>query len=177
MPNFKNWKELSRNLVFSKKSRQIEKVIFELPDGRKSDFYIKQEGSVVCVLALTKENKVILTKQYRPGLKEMLLELPGGAINKDEKPNEAIKREFLEETGYTGNFKFVTLCYDDAYSTRKRYCFVATSCRLIKEPRTDKDEFIETKLLSLDEFRKLLRSGKMTDVEVGYLGLDSLALL
>jgi ADP-ribose pyrophosphatase len=54
--------------------------------GKESDFYIKKEGPAASVLAITKDKKVILVKQYRPGPSEILLELPGGFVDPNEKP-------------------------------------------------------------------------------------------
>jgi len=173
----KKWKEISRELVFQKFNRKIDKVMFKMPDGRESDFYIKKEGPAASILALTKDKKVILVKQYRPGPEEILLELPGGYVEKDEKPEITMARELKEETGYEGKVELVTTCFDDAYSTMNRYCFVATDCLRVGEAELEKDEFVELILLDLREFRKLLRSGKMTDIEVGYLALDHLNLL
>lgn len=169
------WQEISREPVFQRNYLRIDSVIFKLPDGTESDFYIKKEGPAVATVAITKDQKVILVKQYRPGPEETLLELPGGYVDPNEKPEKAAGRELLEETGYRGKLQFVTTCFDDAYSTRRRYCFVATECQKVGEPRKEEQGFVE--LLSLKDFRKLLRSGKMTDVEVGYLGLDFLKLL
>jgi len=148
-----------------------------MPNGKESDFYIKREGSAVCTLALTRKKKVILVKQFRPGPQRILLELPGGYIDKDEKPKIAAARELMEETGYKGKIQFVTTCYDDAYSSMNRYCFVATDCKKANKAKLEENEFAEFVLLDLNEFRNLLRSGEMTDVEVGYLGLDYLELL
>ena len=173
----KKWKELSREEVFSKYGRKIEKVIYKLPDGTESAFYIKKEGPAICVLALTKNKEVILAKQFRPGPNEIILELPGGRTEEGETSEQAIERELLEETGYKGKAKLVTESLDCAYSTMRRQCFVATDCEKIAEPQNTSSEICETVLLSLYEFRKLLRSGKITDVEVGYLGLDYLGLL
>ena len=177
LKNIKEWQEISKELVFQKFSRKIEKVIFKMPNNKESDFYIKKEGPAVCTLALTKEKKVILVKQFRPGPQEILLELPGGYIDKNEEPKVAAARELKEETGYEGKIQFVTRCYDDAYSSMDRYCFVAADCKKAGKAKLEEDEFAELVLLNLDEFRDLLRSGKMTDVEVGYLGLDYLKLL
>lgn len=172
-----NWQEISREMAFQKYSRKIEKVIYKLPDDKETDFYIKKEGPAACVLAITKDNKVILVKQFRPGPNEILSELPGGFVDPNEEPEKTMQRELMEETGYKGNVKFMTICFDDAYSTMKRYCFVATDCEKVGEPQTGDHEFVELDLVPVEEFRKLLRSGKMTDVEVGYLGLDFLNLL
>ncbi len=173
----KKWKTLSRETIFQKYGREIEKVMFKLPDGTESDFYIKKEGPANCVLALTKDKQVILAKQYRPGPDEIVLELPGGKTEKGETPNQTIERELLEETGYKGKVKLIAEALDCAYSTMRRHCFVATDCEKIAKPQNTSSEICEPVLLSLPEFRKLLQSGKTTDVEVGYLGLDHLGLL
>ena len=171
------WRETDREQAFKKYSRVIDKVIFELPDGSETDFYIKKEGPASCVLALTPKNEVILVRQFRPGPAKVLLELPGGFVDPNENPMAAAAREFLEETGYEGDFEFVGTCLDDAYSSMMRYCYVAKNCRKVAEPQHTSTEQTELITLPLDEFRKLLRSGEMTDVEVGYLGLDYLKLL
>ena len=171
------WKELSRELVFEKYSRKIEKVIYRMPDGKENDYYIKKEGPTVSILAITKDNKIVLVRQFRPGPDEILDELPGGYIDKNESPLQAAKRELLEETGYEGNTKFVATAFDCAYSTMKRYCVVATDCKKVEEPKLEENEYAETVLLTINQFRKLLRSGNNTDIEVGYIGLDYLGLL
>ncbi len=177
MANVKKWTVISRKTVFQKYSRAIEEVIYQMPDGTKADFYLKQENPVIAILALTKDKQVILAKQFRPGPNEILAELPGGGIEEGEKPEKSAARELLEETGYQGKIEFVTQSYDCAYSTQRRYCFVATDCVKIGKPKNEANEMTEVVLASLEEFRELLRSGKLTDVEVGYLGLDYLELL
>lgn len=173
----KKWEELSREIAFQKYSRKIEKIIFRLPDGKESDFYIKKEGPAVGILALTGDNQVILVRQFRPGPNEILNELPGGYVDKDETPEQAALRELLEETGYEGNAKLIAEAFDCAYSTMKRYCVVVTECEKITEQKLENNEFAEVTLVPLEKFKKILRSGKNTDIEVGYLGLDYLKLI
>lgn len=175
--SIQEWKELSREMAFQKYSRKIEKVIFQLPNRKESDFYIKKEGPAVAVLAITKNNDVVLVRQFRPGPKMILNELPGGYIDQKETPEEAGLRELKEETGYTGKAQLVTTALDCAYSTMERSCVVVTECEKVSQPQPDENEFVETVLLPLEDFRTLLKSGKMTDIEVGYLCLDFLGLL
>jgi ADP-ribose pyrophosphatase len=173
----KEWQELSRQEIFKKYGRKIERVDFKLPNSVEADYYIKREDPASATVALTVDNEVVLVRHFRPGPKLVMTELPGGYVDPGEEPAVAARREFVEETGYDGEFEFVGTCFDDAYSTMERYCFVARNCKKIGEPQHTETEQTEVVLLKQDEFRQLLRSGKMTDVEVGYLGLDHLGLL
>lgn len=177
MESIQSWEELSRETLFGKYGRGMEKVIFRLPNGTETDFYLKKEVDSVCVVAITREGKVITTKQFRPGPKEILSELPGGCIEGGESAKEAIARELLEETGYAGNIQEVSYMCECAYSSKNRHCFVATDCEKVANQKLDDNEFAEVELISMDKFRSLLRSGRMTDVAAGYLGLDYLNLL
>lgn len=175
--HIKPWKELQREQVFKKYSRAIDKVDFLLPNGNQADFYLKAEAPAAAIFALTHNDEVIMARQFRPGPKKVLDELPGGYIEPGENALDAIKREFKEETGYEGDFVQIGTCLDDAYSTMKRYCFVATNCRKVAEPQNTSTEQTMLVLKSLPDFREQLRSGQMTDVEVGYLSLDYLGKL
>jgi ADP-ribose pyrophosphatase len=171
------WTELSREIVFQKYGKKVEKVIFKLPNGQEFDYYIKKEGPAVCGLAITEDKQIILARQYRPGPKKIVYELPGGYASADSPPEESMLKELSEETGYEGKVQLITSCLDDAYSTMERYCFVITDCKKVSEPKWDEDEFIDIELVDIEEFKKILRSGQMTDVEVGYLALDYLKMI
>src|SRR5689334_7751845 len=118
-----SWKILGEE-PFQSTYRSLLRRFYELPDGRTTEFELVTGGSTVCILALTTENKVVLAKQYRPGPEAILLELPGGGIGKGETPLEAIQREFLEETGYTGDFQYVGPSLIGFYTTMVRHNFV-----------------------------------------------------
>lgn len=171
------WKKLSQQVTHGG-YRNLHEKTFELPDGRVVNFDCVGGGQIVCVLALTTDNRVILAKQFRPGPEKYLLDLPGGALEKDESPDEAMQRELLEETGYSGKLQLVTTTPVDGYSSSVRHHFVANECAKVAEPVADEDTPPpELVLLSLDEFRAHLRSGQLTDIATGYLGLEFLGLL
>lgn len=169
------WKKVNEKIIRDG-YRKISLKTFILPDGKQKDFEIKKEGECVCVLPITADNKIILAKQFRPGPEKVLMELPGGGSG-DDTPIEAAKRELLEETGYTGDFQYVATPCECAYSTIKRHAFVATNCKKVQEQNLDDSEFIEIVEMTLPEFRKHLQTGQLSDVEIGYLGLDFLGLL
>jgi ADP-ribose pyrophosphatase len=157
--------------------RQLITRAYELPNGKTAEFNLIHGSRVACMLPVTPENRIVLAKQYRPGPEKVLLELPGGLIEQNEEPLEAARRELLEETGYDGNFQFVGTNLVGFYMTIVRYNFVVTNCRKLREPQPDEYEFIETVEMPLDDFRQHLRTGELSDVSTGYLGLDYLKLL
>ena len=148
-----------------------------MPNRRQDDFDIVVGDNAVGVVAVTKGNKIILVGQFRTGTEEIYDEIPAGLIDKNEMPIYAARREFLEETGYTGKFGFVTSCVNYAYRSKIKYCFVAIGCYKIKEPAPDGNEFIQFLEKTIEDFKKQVRSGGLTDVDVAYLGLDYLGLL
>ncbi|WP_369184904.1 NUDIX hydrolase [Streptomyces sp. Y1] len=172
------WREVERATVFSKFGRSVDRVDFELPDGRKEEFYLKRERPAGAVLALTPDRHVILARQYRPGPDRVLYELPGGFLEPGEEPADAIARELLEETGYRGEMRAAGPYWHDAYSNAQRFAFLATDCVKVAEPRPERTEFIEVVMLTLQEFRtRVLRQGGLTDTAAAYLALDAFSLL
>ncbi|MER8105799.1 NUDIX hydrolase [Kitasatospora sp. NPDC094016] len=173
-----SWREIERTTVFSKFGRSVDRVEFELPDGRKEEFYLKSERPAGAVLALTTDRQVILARQYRPGPNQVLYELPGGFLEPGEEALDAIARELLEETGYQGEVHAAGPYWLDAYSNALRFAFFATDCVKVAEPTPERNEFIDVVTLDLAEFRaRVLRRGQMTDTAAAYLALDVLNLL
>ena len=175
--SIKPWKELSRETVFHKYSRKMVKVDFELPDGKVGDFYIKSEPDASACLALTPDNQVILTRQFRPGPMKVLYNLPAGLIDDGEDPTAAALRELQEETGYTGEAQYVGSSYTCAYSSVRKNITLVTNCQLTHSQNLDEHEDITVELVSVRQFREILRSGQMTDVNLGYIALDFAGLL
>lgn len=171
-----NWKLLDSKIVFDN-FMQIEERTYEMPDGAIKSFFIKITKPAICIVAITEDNKVITVEQFRPGPNKVLNELPGGYMDDGETQMQAVARELREETGYQGDIEFVTECFDDAYVTMSRSCFVATNCKKVGDQELDDSEFINVKLIDLEDFLSIARSGQMTDVEVALLGLDHLGLL
>jgi ADP-ribose diphosphatase len=152
-------------------------VVFVLPTGERQVFSIRTEPPTVAVLALTARRSVILARQFRPGPLRELYELPGGYLENGEAPSVTAGRELLEETGYVGRLEHVGSVYPDAYSDAVKHCFVAYDCVLGRQPAPDPEEFVAVTIMPIHEFRRVLRTGALTDVDVAYLALDHLDLL
>src|SRR5918997_6030011 len=168
------WRKLGEQVVYDR-FRRIVSRSFALPDGRTAEFEVVELFDSAAVLALTSEQEVVLVREFRPGPEDVLLELPGGVVEREQAPIEAARAELLEETGYEGNLVEAGSLLKDAYATNTKHVFVATDCRPVAEPETP--QFTEPLLMPLASFRSHLLAGRLTDVDAGYRPLDPLGLL
>lgn len=158
--------------------RKVERWMFDLPDGTSAPFDIMVGPEVAVALALTRDQQVIIARQFRPGPRQVLNELPAGMIEPGELPGKAMERELLEETGYTGKLTYLGPTHKDAYANTVHHVFVATDCEKISDSLLlDPTEFIECVLMPLGEFRELMKKGLFTNTYAAYMGLDHLGLL
>ncbi len=71
----------------------------ELGDGTRQNWVRFHFGTSAAILPVTKDGKVVLTREYRHGLGRVVLALPGGTAEDGESPEVCARRELLEETG------------------------------------------------------------------------------
>lgn len=65
--------------------------------------YSINTADYVSMIALTREGRLVLVRQFRPAVESEVIELPGGHLDGDESPVEAATRELYEETGFTAS--------------------------------------------------------------------------
>src|SRR6185503_4594698 len=70
--------------------------------GTERDFVVVQAPDWVNVIALTPDDRLVLVRQFRYGINEFSLEIPGGVMEAGEDPVTAGLRELREETGVGG---------------------------------------------------------------------------
>ena len=93
-------KILNNEQVCQARIFSVEKVLCELPDGRKNFYDLVRHFPAVVILPVTEDGQILFVSQYRLGADKELLELPAGLINDKEDPDPAAERELREETGY-----------------------------------------------------------------------------
>lgn len=125
--------------------------------------YINHCFAVACLLK-TKDNKYILEKQFRYPINKITIEIPAGKADKNETPLKALKREVLEETGYTiKNIKSLGKFYPAAaYTNEILYLYYA---EVDKKDKTnfDIDEAINLVYYTKEELLEMIKNNKIDD--------------
>jgi len=75
-------------------------LVAKVPPGWQSPHYSIRTSDYVCVIAVSRPEGLVLVRQYRPAVSATCLELPSGHVDAGEGPEDAARRELLEETGY-----------------------------------------------------------------------------
>ena len=102
MENFENLVEeqLSSEAKYDGNLLHIRRDTVRLPNGKTSTREYNIHNGAVCVIPLLPDGEVLLERQYRYPLREVITEIPAGKLDApDEDPLEAAKRELREETG------------------------------------------------------------------------------
>ncbi|MBI5352979.1 MAG: NUDIX hydrolase [Chloroflexi bacterium] len=154
------WKVLQSTHVYPR--IRIDKC--DLPNGHQLDATILEYRSWANILAVTKDQQAVLVRQYRHGAKKVLLELPGGVVEDGEDPMDGIRRELMEETGYTSaNMIEVGRVYPNpAMQTNQLFCYLALDAEKIGVQNLDAGEDIEVQLIPLTELTHMARKGEFS---------------
>jgi len=131
--------------------------------GKKVRREIIEHRGAAAMLAIDKDNKVILVKQPRYPIGN-ILEIPAGTLEKGEKPKKCAFRELQEETGYKARRMIPLITYYPSvgYNTEKIYCYVASGLSS-GDLELDVDEIISVVKIPLKKLIKMILSGKIID--------------
>lgn len=142
----------------------LRKDVCETSEGTNIDpYFVLEFPTWVQVIAFDSNNHILITRQYRHGVQQVIYGLPTGYTEpEDISDEESIKRELLEETGYTSE-KFMSvgkLQPNPATQNNIVHCFAAFDIKKIKEPANDPSERITTEFVSVKKLLKLISDGE-----------------
>jgi 8-oxo-dGTP pyrophosphatase MutT (NUDIX family) len=153
-----SWKILESN--YARPRYRFDQI--ELPNGKTFEAVALEFRSWASVLALTKNQEVVLVKQFRHAAQAVVWEFPGGVVDDGETPLEGARRELAEETGYTAaNLIEVGRFYPNpALQTNFMYAYLAFDAEKTGVQHLDDAEDIEVHLVPLDELIAMTQRGE-----------------
>ena len=133
------------------KSRQSEK---------HGSFVYLDNPDWVNVLAITANDEVVMIEQFRHGLAQVTLEIPGGIVDPGESPADAGMRELREETGYAGDAPEVIGAVSPNPAIQNNWCstVLVRPAEIRAAVELDASEEIGVRLVPLAEVDALIRA-------------------
>lgn len=159
------WEKLGDRLlaptrIFELRSRQFRHPVRETT----CEFVCIESPDWVNVVALTPEGHLVLVKQFRFGIDQFSLEVPGGIIEPGEDPVVAGLRELEEETGYVGTQARLlgSVNPNPAIQSNRCHLVLVEAARPTASAKWDHDEEIEVSTAPVEEVFAWARTGKIT---------------
>ena len=176
------WKLLSSTIVVDNKWCRVRQDKLELPNGQIiDDFFVNVRPDIVLILPVTANQEIVFVRQYRHGVGEILLELPGGAFYPHKESSiVAAARELEEETGYIAE-KVIELAilYDNPVKdTNKIHLFIAENVHRSGKQTLDITEEVEVILMPIANVLEAISKGEVCvsgSIAAIFLGLNFLS--
>jgi len=132
-------KTLSSRRIYEGRAVNLRVDTVEMPGGRQTTREIVEHEDCVAIVAVDDKDNILLVKQYRKAVDKELLEIPAGGIDPGETPEDAVRREMREETGFLPQkvTKLGGFYSAPGYSNEYLYLYLATE--LVSSPLEAED--------------------------------------
>jgi ADP-ribose pyrophosphatase len=157
---------LSSRKVFEGRALKLRVDSVKLPNGRETTREIVEHENCVAIVALDDADNILLVKQFRKPVEKELLEIPAGGIDPGETPEDAVRREMREETGFLPQKvgKMGGFYSSPGFCTEYLHLYLATD--LVSSPLQAEDsESISLVRVPLAEILGLIASGAIVDAK------------
>ena len=138
--------------------------------GRRFDVVVEDgfetvvSPGAVAVVAVDAADRVVLVRQLRPAVGEVLLEIPAGLIDEGEKPLTTAQRELREETGLHGGSwsELTSFWISPGFASQRLTIFAATG---LEEGEADPDDGEELEIVRWPLVEVAARLGEIDDAK------------
>ena len=134
-------------------------------DDAEHDFHVLESTDWVNIIPITTSKEVVLVRQFRHGIRDTTLEIPGGMVDaEDPSPLVAARREMIEESGYDSERveALGRVHPNPAIQNNRCHSFVAWNVERLHDPHFDSTEETEVVLVPLVRIPDLIRGGDIT---------------
>ncbi len=158
------WRRLGADRLQRCRVFDLDRVRYASPAGGERSYFVVEAPDWINVVPLTDDGRVVLVRQFRFGIDEFTLEIPGGMCDGGEPPEATARRELREETGYDCR-ELVPLGFvhpNPAVQTNRCHTFLARGAFPAGDPTPDDDETLEVLAVPLPEIPVMIRDGRIT---------------
>jgi 8-oxo-dGTP pyrophosphatase MutT (NUDIX family) len=159
------WPRLRRGLEHDFRVIKVRQdVVADPRTGHEHPRVVIDSPDWVNIIAVTKDEQLVLIRQYRFGIAATTLEVPGGMVEPGEDPAEAAARELEEETGYVPGrvVRLGQVHPNPAIQSNRCHSFLALDCVKAHEGKQDAGEDITVELHPRSAVPQLILSGTIS---------------
>lgn len=159
-------KTMASSLIYEGKILKLRKDEVLLPDGKNSTREIIEHPGAVAIVPVLDDGRIVMVRQYRYAVGEILLEIPAGKLDQGEDPVRCAHRELQEETGYIAStMQELTSIYTTPGFTDEIIHIYKASSLKKKSQALDEDEFIEIETYSPQKIREMINNKEIIDAK------------
>jgi ADP-ribose pyrophosphatase len=156
---------LSSKVIFSGRAVKLRVDTVRLSDGRETTREIVEHEDCVAVVAVD-GGDILLERQFREAVGKELLEIPAGGIDPGEKPEDAVRREMREETGFLPRRVTLLGGFYSSPGYSNEYLYLYLAIELVSSPlRAEDTDSIVIVRATPEEVVKLIKSGGIVDAK------------
>ncbi len=163
----RSWTTIGREKIADCRVFSVHKQVSTRTTGDSSethDFFVFRPNDWVNVIPVTSDYEVVMIEQFRHGIEQITLEIPGGMIDLEESSASAGRRELLEETGHCGNELIFLGRNHPNPAIQSNICdtFLSLNVEQIQVPIFNSTEEVAMRLIPIKNIPALIKSGSIT---------------
>jgi ADP-ribose pyrophosphatase len=159
-------KRIESRRVYAGKVVSVDVDQVEEPGGVRAVREVLRHPGSVAVLAIHDDGRLVLVRQYRYPVDDEVWELPAGRLDAGETPEQAARRELVEEVGLEASelTRMSVFYTTPGFCDEVMYLFRATGLRSVPA-RPEEDERIEVREVTLAEARIMVDRGEVREAK------------
>ncbi|MDR1701747.1 MAG: NUDIX hydrolase [Sporomusaceae bacterium] len=157
---------LNSQKVYDGKMISVKYDTVLLPNGKVAFREVVEHPGAVAVVPVTKSGKIVLVRQYRYPVGQVLWEIPAGKLSPKEDPDDCALRELAEETGFTAKTlkKLGSIFTGPGFTNEIIHLYLADKIAEGTQ-NLDEDEFLHVAMYTQKQVKKMVKTGEICDAK------------